>query len=45
MSESSYMCNSVDDVGMGVSGVYNLSTGELEEVAEDREGMEGQVES
>jgi len=39
MSESSYMCNSVEGmgvgVGMGVSGVYNLSTGELEEVAEE----------
>ena len=39
MSESSYMCNSVEGVGlgMGVSGVYNLSTGELEEVVEEGE--------
>lgn len=48
MSESSYMCNSVDGVGVGVgvSGVYNLSTGELEEVTEvteEGEGMEGEV--
>ena len=35
MSESSYMCNSVEGVGVGVSGVYNLSTGVLEEVAEE----------
>jgi hypothetical protein len=33
------MCNSVEGVGlgMGVSGVYNLSTGELEEVVEEGE--------
>jgi hypothetical protein len=38
IGESSYMCNSIE--GVGISGVYSLSTGELEEVAE-----EGDVES
>ena len=35
MSKSSYMCNSVE----GLSSVYNLSTGELEEVVD--EGVDG----
>ena len=43
MSESSYMCNSVEGVS-GISGVYNLSTGNLEEVVEEGEGEgEGEV--